>query len=314
MDYEKRPVVRLPLRCAPEADESLTGYILRLALRNHQLEPASFAAVAGVRHLPVLFPTTGQIDRLAFMADVPRDTLSRMGAERIPSATRKKDVLLCGVPVPRDWLSAQRRACPRCLEEFPYHRARWDVAHVRVCGSHSCELIASCPNCGQRLGWSNSDLRRCSCGADISRRESPSGDPTASRWIGGAFLRDGSPSPKLLDGVRFVPAVSAVMLLEAAFLGLLARNVVDPLGPRNSEGQTFAYQAFDGDAERLRQALTLVEDKPRGRPFGIARTAVMQLSRLCASTRGLGGVGAVVNAYLAIPAPIVEDPKTLGSA
>ena len=237
------------------------------------------------------------------MADVPRDVLSSMGAERIRSSTRKKDARLRGFAIPRDWLSIQRRACPICLEEFPYHRAVWDIAHVRVCAHHSRKLIASCPDCGQRFGWGNSDLQRCSCGSDISRRRSPCSDPAAARWIGGAFLRNGSPPPKLLVGVQLVPAVTAVTLLEAAFLSHLPRDLVDPLGLQDNEGQAFAYQAFDGDTDRLSQALMRVEDKPSGRRFRIARGAVIRLSMLCARTSGLEGVRSVVDAHLKIPVP-----------
>ncbi|TLU71544.1 TniQ family protein [Lichenicoccus roseus] len=303
MQYEESRPLRLPLRCAPETDESLTGYILRLALRNHQLKSASFAAAAGVRQLPILYPTAEQIDRLAVMADVPGDVLSSMGAERIRSSTRKKDARLRGFAIPRDWLSIQRRACPICLEESPYHRTVWDIAHVRVCARHSCKLIASCPDCGQRFGWGNSDLRRCSCGTDISRWKSPSGDPAAARWIGGAFFRNGSPPPKLLDGVQLVPAVTAVALLEAAFRSRLVRDLADPLGLQDDIGQAFAYRAFDSDTRRFHQALMHVEDKPSGKPFRIARNGLIRLSILCARTSGLEGVRSVVDAHLKIPVP-----------
>src|SRR5262249_53061399 len=66
-----------------------------------------------------------------------------------------------------------RRACPMCLESWPYHRIPWDFALLTACPEHIVRLIDRCHRCGRRVGWLHPSVACCRCGADLRefRRE-----------------------------------------------------------------------------------------------------------------------------------------------
>lgn len=299
-------VVRpLPLRCAPHADESVSGFILRLAHRNSLDVPGAIVTASGIRRLPELFPTAEQLATLASLAGVELGDLEGMAASRIPVSTRKKASRLKGIRVPRNWLTTQRRACPECLTGSPYHRLIWDVVHVRACSIHSCELIHTCGECRKPLSWGRADLTRCSCGHDISRHRSLSCDAASAdcaRWIGGRFLGQEAHPPLLLEGVPFIRAVAMVTLLGAAFTGCLERDV-KPFGGLGKQCHALGFAAFDGDLEHFRRFLLPVLDKPMGREWRCSKVALFTLSMYCRSL-GLEQVAAIVEEYAGMALPV----------
>ena len=73
--------------------------------------------------------------------------------------------LFRGIPLPSNVYDgrgdAQRRVCPDCLREAPYHRAIWDLTFISVCPVHRKVLVDTCRRCGQPLRWLGADLTRC---------------------------------------------------------------------------------------------------------------------------------------------------------
>jgi transcriptional regulator with XRE-family HTH domain len=41
--------------------------------------------------------------------------------------------------------------CPLCLQEKPYYSLLWRFIHIKCCEKHKCNLLDSCPHCGNRL-------------------------------------------------------------------------------------------------------------------------------------------------------------------
>lgn len=277
---------RLPLRCTPEANESLTGFILRVARSNHFENSAPIVTAAGIGKLPVFFPSAGQLDALAIMTGLETDVLARLACIRVLGSSLKKQFKLNGLQFPRAWLPEQRRACPLCLAKSPYHRVVWDLCAVRACGVHGCELLEACP-AGHPLDWRQADLTRCRCGENIARATTPECDPRlalAADWIGGGLTGGGGRPPCLLTGVPLPRAIKINGLVGALLLGRSEKEALESIGPSGHECQAVGYGALDSDIGQLNDAVR----GALGRKFGPERahseSAASAVAFLCRLT------------------------------
>lgn len=178
-------VSRLPLRLAPIKGESLPGFMIRLAERNGVSSPQTIAKALGSPYSTLQAAALGPFDlqSVADGAGVPIERLARMtywpkghGNElRFLEAT--VDVEMISLK--------QRKACPSCLSEEPFHRAAWDLRLVTACPAHKVRLISTCQECGRRLRWQTASITKCLCGADL-RREST--EPVSPSELDGLAL------------------------------------------------------------------------------------------------------------------------------
>lgn len=160
-----------------QADESFNGYLLRLAGANgyrgisdflrHTIcqdgqRPLSGSAVYKLRQDRQVLEKVGRV------AVGDPHHLLQWQVEAIGIA---KAALIHGCRVDDDaYLQEFAQVCPRCLAAEGYAREAWDFATVTVCDTHRNRLVDTCPDCGQRLTWSRTNLFSCGkCGADICR-------------------------------------------------------------------------------------------------------------------------------------------------
>jgi len=148
------------LGITPHPDESLIGFVFRLAKRRKMSSGRRLAFMCGFDRLTNR-PRPEWLGALADKAQV--DVASLESISFGPPDDRRgvfRDVVLpSNVFDGRG--AAARRVCPRCLSESPHHRAIWDLFFIAICPVHRVELIDQCRSCGNWLGWFGRDLTRC---------------------------------------------------------------------------------------------------------------------------------------------------------
>ena len=198
---------RLPLRCTMEADESLSGLVQRLALRNGMGSAGEVLRLAGIGSLPLLDPSTDELERLAAVSGVDIGQLAMAVLRTDNEGSWVNGFLMDGVSLPREWLA-----------DSPHHRRRWHLGALGACPDHGEHLIAKCPGCRAGLTWHRRLLPHCHCGADLRRQASgDAASDEADGWL--ADLGRGRRGPRLLAAWPFVPAVEFAAAVGEVLLG-----------------------------------------------------------------------------------------------
>ena len=273
---------RLPLRCTMEADESLSGLVQRLALRNGMGSAGEVLRLAGIGSLPLLDPSTDELERLAAVSGVDIGQLAMAVLRTDNEGSWVNGFLMDGVSLPREWLLPGLRICPACLADSPHHRRRWHLGALGACPDHGEHLIAKCPGCRAGLTWHRRLLPHCHCGADLRRQASgDAASDEADGWL--ADLGRGRRGPRLLAAWPFVPAVEFAAAVGEVLLGKRAGvALVAPAGVGVGCLQA-GYRALDGDMERLDLTIQDALDGPG------AVAVYGGLSRLLRATPDIGG-------------------------
>lgn len=146
------------------ADESLTGFVLRLSVANQlpSIAPLiSFGASTSRR-------SVGQLPREKLLYATGAQEASYERATRWPN-------LSGGEELPQRFRNILRpRVCPKCIDELGYIPRLWDITYYCFCSRHSAPLVDQCPRCCKPLTWFRSRLDACNCGSPIRllRRQS----------------------------------------------------------------------------------------------------------------------------------------------
>lgn len=180
------------LTLTPIPDESLTGFIFRLA--NHRRLPSAraLAAACGFDRFTDQ-PEREWIEALAETASVDVQTLAEIS--KGPPDSRygwwRGQRFSRGLLDRRG--AAARRMCPRCVADTEYHRAIWDIKYIAVCPIHRSLLLDECPGCGDPLGWRGRSLVLCRCGMDLRACDSPRVADREAEVTGAVFGLLGDP-------------------------------------------------------------------------------------------------------------------------
>ncbi|MEO3432314.1 TniQ family protein [Inquilinus sp. CAU 1745] len=184
----------------PEADESLVGFLIRLAEQNHIDNPLWLARLVGIPFATVDTAATTQFDLglLSAASGVDPPSLERITYWR---STQEGHVRFLDHRLGREMVTLQhRRACPSCLLQAPYHRAVWDISVMTVCPDHAVRLIDRCPACRRRLGWSHGSILICRCGMDLRRAAAEKVPPAELAGVSHAHRMLGRPVRAESDG------------------------------------------------------------------------------------------------------------------
>lgn len=155
--------MRLPLRPLPSPDESLVGYMVRLAAANGRADILPFSRVLGMPHSILEAAATMPFDLKILARAIGRREAELRAMSYWPCAGER--MMFGGIPLDKRWLTLhRRRACPRCLAEAARHRAVWDLTVAAVCPVHHLRLIEACPRCKAKLRWTGPSIDMCSCG------------------------------------------------------------------------------------------------------------------------------------------------------
>jgi hypothetical protein len=181
--HADKQLLRTP---APQPDESLMGYILRLSETNYCGTPKWVLDLGGLKihNLKegwrklcddgVDFTLFKQIARLS------EEEVNEMKHEFIRSSDYEQCHAQWHVPISSlrfDW----PMICPDCLRENPYCRKFWDLQVVTVCPQHHSLLLDICPSCQKLITWNRKSVSRCSCGCDWRETRFPELPPAQQR-------------------------------------------------------------------------------------------------------------------------------------
>lgn len=155
------PARRVVLSVDPQRDESLAGYLCRVAGENVISGP--WRLLPPDTAWPPADLTPGNMSRLAAELGCERATIRAMFARS------HGDVL-----GPRLRIWSRRRVAPASLRLAAYHRAQWQVRPLPFCPETWGAVIEQCPECQAALTWSTNAVDRCQrCWMDLKWIEGP---------------------------------------------------------------------------------------------------------------------------------------------
>lgn len=191
-------------RVIPYQYEDLSGFLMRVAARNHMLGPSELLSIlTGTANRSV------HLKDLSRLAELCRNTVEEVyqlsGYERRLNGEERS------WHVNGEWLTKsafvslrQAKVCPDCLQEMNYVRGEWSLSFYTVCARHGSNLLTECPACRRRLQWNRRHPNRCICGFNLAQStlDHPERYRNAlSRLLAYQTFGD----PKLLDGLPLDP-------------------------------------------------------------------------------------------------------------
>jgi len=164
---------RLLRTAAPNSDESLSGYIIRLAELNDYDTPSWILQLACIRQYmqsKVYFSFDDSLNLLplATLTGVEENKLASLIYKPVDPSSRKfSNYFVFGSPVPKYIIRPHLfKVCPGCLRDSTYIRKVWELIPVTACPIHKCVLLDKCPNCKRRLPYNRNSVSRCQCKCD----------------------------------------------------------------------------------------------------------------------------------------------------
>ena len=169
-------VPRFLVRPSPDPEESLTGYVLRVAEQNGLRGFGQW--LQGLGHDCRTHVPKSLVPDLVAMLGVSDDGLNAMAYD-LEKADKtcwvRGDVRMPWRDVSPRWATL----CPACVQETGRTRAIWDVWLVTACPVHAVQLVDRCPGCGRRLTWTRPGLARCKCGRELKPGDAKVADDAA---------------------------------------------------------------------------------------------------------------------------------------
>lgn len=177
-------------------DESLNGYLLRLAEENFLGSTAALLRPIGIRlkaqysqrELQAIAEYHGlEVQRLQCLAGFP----ALHGSLQTGSFMRK----------------AMIAVCPECLRQASYIRQAWHHELFTACPTHQVLLMDQCPECEAPVELNRGAVTRCRCGYALSEARGRPAD-SANLLVSSVLLAEPS-RPCVLSGLSDEPGVPA---------------------------------------------------------------------------------------------------------
>ena len=188
-------------------DESLLGFLQRLTAHLRLTSPTDLVVAAGhsekvTRDLP--YQRQAALDVAEFARLTPATT-----HQMIYMTEDGQTLQFSGHPVSDEFiLRQQRRVCPDCLKDAPYHRMKWDLAVYAVCEHHHTRMLDTCPSCSKRLTWTTGGPCSCSCGFNLQNGRMEKLEPERVNILRG-FITAATAGPSSLSGLSREIGLSA---------------------------------------------------------------------------------------------------------
>lgn len=231
----------MPVQNSPEKNESLMGFVLRMANIN---------TVQGIHWL---YQRLGRDKLNRFKFEDCEEIAKTFGTstERIERAMwrrRYRDGLpvqtLGSVVVTKPYLIRPLRpqVCTKCLNDSGYCYQTWDFQFVSACPHHECSLIDQCPQCARYIQWMRPFLLHCNCGMALTEVE-PKNLTSVDASVRIASLIHS----KLESGISTTPQVDA---LETA-LSSLSIDAISKLIWMFGSKESSSSQVGTGRSQRI---------------------------------------------------------------
>lgn len=158
---------RLLHRVEPYPDESLTGFLMRVALKNHLLGPDEI--LFRIRRDRSRNIHMQYIEELAYFCRNSLDEIQHLdGIEKWQHGEPRWQI-------GKEWITRSvfidnrgAKVCPICLRESSYLRGIWSLSLYNVCAQHGVALIERCLKCGRLLKWNRKRPEYCGCGQHLA--------------------------------------------------------------------------------------------------------------------------------------------------
>ncbi|MCW0236298.1 MAG: TniQ family protein [Ferrovibrio sp.] len=208
----------------PKADESIFGYLARLAEANDS-RVGEVADRADIKLKKSNF-TDADVKRIAAISRQSFEKLRPLAPEVNSEASFVLGCNLDNLGV----LIKTRRVCPKCIKgEHGYYKAVWDWKFVQHCQEHKLRLLTQCLDCGKHLDWRTKSIRHCTCGTDLTKvkvEKAEAADLHAIKAMLAIAFSDKKAIPPLLKG--FDTYWAWLALCDFACLSLKTRKQIWP--------------------------------------------------------------------------------------
>lgn len=236
----------LTFKPTAKPDESLNGYLLRLAEENFLGSPKSLLRKTGFRikacygdeELIEISNILGlDIQQLRSIVDFPK--------------------VLGSIPAGYFLRKSSIPVCPHCLKDAGYIRQAWHHELVTACPTHQVFLLERCPDCESPLELNRAFVSTCRCGYPLTDASVAPAD-VANLFIAGLLTSK--------DHTRIIPGLDPLPQDIDAFLLFLA-NLRLPASQRKNAPISWARAL-----EINQESYALAEDLPsRFRSFVVDR-------------------------------------------
>jgi TniQ len=152
----------LVIRFDPESDESLSGFVLRLAAANKYDRPSDmFAGPFQTSATPDMqFISAEVAEAVAPLVELEPGCL--VGKAYTGPSCATGLMSFYGVQLPPSHLSIRHpKVCPHCLLARPITPRQWDLALWVVCPIHRRYLIDRCTFCKEPIRWNRPSVTEC---------------------------------------------------------------------------------------------------------------------------------------------------------
>jgi hypothetical protein len=156
---------RLVARALPQADESLYGWMLRLAEANGYASAKAVLSLAQRGASPPLINFI--LNRFAQLVDGSFSDFARYDTANGKWSSQGGELGLGP-----QYFDPRPKVCPACLTDRSVLKSVWNLKIWRFCPQHFCKLIQSCPFCVKPLVRGQRAVTHCgnkSCAEDLSR-------------------------------------------------------------------------------------------------------------------------------------------------
>lgn len=175
-------MLNLPVKVSPFHDESLVGFLGRLATAN------------GYAHT-FLIKQCRKLTDEAVRSFYKENNAPLVWVSAVKSLSRSRtsfDPMSMYCP----------KHCPKCIGEYGYWKYVWGVKLYNFCVEHSVELIDTCHRCGMRLCFGAFTTFRCSlCHQDVRTNRSSGSATTSDIWFSRLLENRAVSKPALNDSV-----------------------------------------------------------------------------------------------------------------
>ena len=176
------------------ADESLNGYLLRLAEENFLGSTTALLRPIGIR-------LKAQYSPRELQAIAEYHGLELQQLQRLASFLTINGSLVTGAFMRK----AAIAVCPECLGQADYIRQAWHHELFTACPTHRVLLMEQCPECDAQAELNRGAVSRCRCGYALSEARGRPAD-AANLFISSVLLAEPS-RPCVLSGLSDEPGV-----------------------------------------------------------------------------------------------------------